>query len=70
MVQILQKNTNKQYEKLLIEFGKISGIHALLNTSFNQHGYPIVNNEKTAFKIFSNTPMKALILNDVLIEKK
>ncbi len=68
--QILQKNTNKQYEKLLIEFGKISGIYALLNTSFNQHGYPIVNNEKTAFKIFSNTPMKALILNDVLIEKK
>lgn len=40
---IISKNQNPDYEKLIEQFGKITGVYALLNTSFNLRGCPIVN---------------------------
>ena len=52
------------------EFGKISGTYGLLNTSFNIHGKPIVNDEHDAFEIFKETNLDGIIYPDLLILKK
>ena len=50
--QILLKNVNKRYEDLILNFEKITGVAALLNTSFNLHGEPIVNTAEDAINVF------------------
>ena len=42
----------------------------LLNTSFNIHGHPLVNSEKDAIKVFTESNLDALILGNFLIIKK
>ena len=42
----------------------------VLNTSFNNHGKPIVNNVKDAFDVFKKTDLDGLILSNCLILKK
>ncbi len=67
---VVTKNINFNYYNLIHNFGKITKTYALLNTSFNLHGYPIVNDEKDALNIFFKTNLDALILGDYLIVKK
>lgn len=67
---IVTKKQNINYYDLIYKFGKISNTYALLNTSFNLHGYPIVNNEKDALDIFFKTNLDAIILGNFLIIKK
>ncbi|MDA9134160.1 hypothetical protein N9J34_01475 [Candidatus Pelagibacter ubique] len=67
--QILIKGENKDYEDLLLSFEKITGVSALLNTSFNLHGEPIVNNAEDAIKVFLKTDLDGLILDKYLILK-
>ena len=50
-------------------FYKKTKVPALLNTSFNLHGYPIVNNIIDAKKVFENSDLTALWLNNHLVEK-
>ncbi len=66
---ILIKNDNIKYENLIHEFGKISGIYALLNTSFNLHGFPIINTLKDALNILKISNLDGLLLEDCLIIK-
>lgn len=68
--QILNKETNKEYYDLIKKFGNLSNTYALLNTSFNTHGNPIVNCENDAFEIFEKNNLDALILPGVLIVKR
>ena len=68
--QIITKNQNSKYEELINEFGKLSGVYALLNTSFNLHGYPIVNNLEQAKSIFINSNLDGLLLDNYFIMKK
>ena len=68
--QILLKNINKNYEDLILNFEKITKVAALLNTSFNLHGEPIVNTAEDAFNVFFKTDLDGLILNSTLILKK
>ena len=68
--QILSRRDNYFYYDLINKFGKKSGIYALLNTSLNTHGNPIVNNENEAIKILKETNLDAMILGDYLITKQ
>lgn len=67
--QILHKMTNPELYEILEEFEKLTGRGALLNTSFNLHGYPIVNTPKDAFYVFGNSDLDGLIINKYLIIK-
>ncbi len=67
---IIEKGQNIDYEKLILEFGKISDTYALLNTSFNLHGFPIVNSLNGAINILKKSNLDGLLLNDCLIVKK
>ena len=67
--QIIPKGANPDYEDLIKKFGKKSGVYGLLNTYFNLHGYPIVNELNDVLNIFKNSNLDALIINDKLLIK-
>jgi len=68
--QIIEKGQNKEFEKIISEFGRFSGVYALLNTSFNLHGFPIVNDVEDAWNVFLKTNIDGLLLENYLILKK
>jgi carbamoyltransferase len=67
--QILTQGINPQYEDLIKRFGKITNTYGLLNTSFNLHGLPIVNNSYDVLDVFLKTKLDCLILDKYFIEK-
>ena len=68
--QVLTKKINPDYYDLIKKYGNITKTYALLNTSFNLHGFPLVNSEKDAILVFKKTALDALILGKYLIVKK
>jgi len=50
--QVITLDLNSQYYSLINEFYKVTAVGALLNTSFNVHGKPIVLNLKSALRTF------------------
>lgn len=68
--QILKESWNPSYYKIIKEFERLTGIGAVLNTSFNLHGYPIVLGPKEALYAFENSGLKYLALGDCLICKR
>ena len=67
--QILEKKHNKELYEIIEEFSQITNCGAVLNTSFNLHGYPIVNTPKDAFYVFENSDLDTLVLNNFIIKK-
>ncbi len=67
--QILKRKTNPEYYDLIKEFKSLTGIGALLNTSFNLHGEPIVNSPYDAINTFEKSELDALWMSDILISR-
>lgn len=67
--QIIDKECNPSYYKIIEEFEKITGVGALLNTSFNLHGEPIVCSPKDAVKTFIESGLDVLTMGSFIIEK-
>ncbi len=67
--QIVYKNYNERFYNIIKRFEKISGISAVLNTSFNLHGEPIVESPRDALKTFKNSGLKYLYIGDYLVQK-
>jgi carbamoyltransferase len=68
--QIVYKNENPPYYSLIKEFEKITGIGALMNTSFNIHGEPIVGTPDDAISTFKRCGLHHLYIGKHLISKK
>lgn len=68
--QLLEESYNPSYYKIIKEFEKITGIGALLNTSFNLHGFPIVKGPEEALHTFLNSGLEYLVIEDYLVWKK
>ena len=68
--QKLNQIDNPEYYKIINEFKKLSGVGALLNTSFNLHGLPIVRSIEDAFFVFEKSDIDILIINNYLFKKK
>lgn len=68
--QILERETNPGYYEIIKRFERITGIGAILNTSFNLHGEPIVCTPQDAINTFEKSGLKFLALDDYLISKK
>ena len=69
-VQTVSKNNNLRFHQLLTAFHKLTGCAAMINTSFNVRGEPIVNSLEDAFDCFINTHMDYLVLGNYVLEKK
>ena len=67
--QIVYKEWNPDYYRLISEFKKITGIGVVLNTSFNLHGYPIVYSPYDAIRVFLHSGLKYLALGEFLLSK-
>jgi carbamoyltransferase len=68
-VQTVTETQNKWLYDLLTAFEKQTGVGVLLNTSFNVNGKPILSSLKEAFKVFSDSRMDGLVINDRYITK-
>lgn len=67
--QILERPINPDYYDLIAAFEKRTGIGALLNTSFNLHGFPIVRTAREALDVFARSGLNFMILDNFLIQK-
>jgi carbamoyltransferase len=67
---IVSKSINPEYYKLIKAFENETGLGAVLNTSFNLHGYPIVCTPYQAVHVFNNSDLDAMILEDILVLRK
>jgi carbamoyltransferase len=68
--QVLDKDWNIPYYNIIKSFEEITGIGALLNTSFNLHGEPIVCTPEDALSTLERSGLKHLVLGNYLISKK
>ena len=57
----------KRGDKILEQYEELTGILALINTSFNAHEEPIVCSIDDALKAFLNKRIDVLIINDYII---
>jgi carbamoyltransferase len=68
--QVLARDENPGYYDLIQEFRCLTGIGAILNTSFNLHGHPIVNSPADALHTFVSSELDALWLDGALISRR
>ena len=68
-VQTVHRETNPRYHALLTAFAERTGCPALVNTSFNVRGEPIVCTPEDAYRCFMRTEMDYLVLEDFLLAK-
>jgi carbamoyltransferase len=69
-LQTVFRDASPRYYQLIEKFGQATGVPALLNTSFNLKGEPIVNTPTNAFNTFSKSEMDALVLGNFIVEKQ
>ncbi|MDQ2049776.1 carbamoyltransferase C-terminal domain-containing protein [Natronolimnohabitans sp. A-GB9] len=69
-VQTVRADQNTRYYRLLREFGELTGVPVLLNTSFNDHAEPIVNTPTEALKDFYGMGLDVLVLEDCVVTKR
>ena len=68
-VQTVDAATNPRFHALLKRFFERTGCAALINTSFNVRGEPIVASPADAYRCFMATDMDYLVAGDVVLEK-
>jgi carbamoyltransferase len=67
-LQTVSREQNPLYWQLIFEFGKLTGVPVLLNTSFNENE-PIVCTPQEALDCFLRTKMDVLVLGKYIVEK-
>ena len=67
--QIVCSADNFEYHCIIKAFEKLTGVGAVLNTSFNIHGEPIVETPQDAVDTFNRCGLKYLQIGSKLISK-
>jgi carbamoyltransferase len=68
--QILEREWNPEYHAVIREFERRTGVGAVLNTSFNLHGEPIVRGAADAVDTFERSGLPHLAVGHWLLSKK
>ena len=69
-LQTVFEDASPRYHGLIERFAQATGIPAILNTSFNLKGEPIVNTPANAFSTFYRSEMDMLFLGNFVVEKE
>jgi carbamoyltransferase len=69
-VQIVDEKTNPRYHALLEEMERLTGNGAVLNTSMNRRGEPMVCSPTDALNMFFGSDLEYLVLEDLLVTKR
>ena len=67
--QTVHRDHHPRYYRLIEAFYELTGVPVLLNTSFNDHGEPIVNTPTEAVKDFYGMGLDMLVIDDYILEK-
>jgi carbamoyltransferase len=67
--QTVERDVNPLYWRLIHQFGQRTGVPAVMNTSFNLRGEPIVSSPTDAIRTFFSSGMDALIIGSFVVEK-
>jgi carbamoyltransferase len=67
--QIVSKDTNPRYYRLIEELEKHTGNAVVLNTSLNRRGEPMVCSPLDALNMFYGSDLEYLIMENVLVRK-
>ncbi|GAB4516159.1 MAG: carbamoyltransferase [Haliangiales bacterium] len=68
-LQTVDERLHPRFHALISEFGKITGVPVVLNTSFNIMGEPIIENPIQAIRCFFTTGIDELIIGNYVIRK-
>jgi len=67
--QVVDQNLHPNFYRLLKSFEAETGVGAVLNTSFNLHGDPIVCTPEDAINTFINSDLDAIQLENYYVER-
>ena len=65
--QLVVRDQNPSYYKIIDEFRKLTGLATIINTSFNMHEEPIVCSPQDAVRAFSLGQLDYLAIGDFLV---
>lgn len=68
--QIVKKENNPKYHKLISYFKEITGIGGVLNTSCNIHGYPIVCSAEDSLRMLLDSDIDYMAIENYLCWRK
>jgi len=68
-IQTVHKETHPRFYALIESFERRTGCAALVNTSFNVRGEPIVCTPEDAYRCFMRTEIDYLVLENCLLAK-
>lgn len=66
--QLVTPEGNPNFYKIISEYNKLTGIPSIINTSFNNHGEPIVCSPQDAINSFKNSGLDYLAIGDFLVK--
>ena len=69
-VQTVHKETNPRYHALISAFRDLTGCPAVVNTSFNVRGEPIVCSPADAFRCFMGSDIEVLVCGNAMLFKE
>lgn len=69
-LQTVSEQTNSRFSELLRAFHALTGVPALLNTSFRSHAEPIVDSVEDAVVAFLTTELDYLVVGDFVVERR
>jgi carbamoyltransferase len=67
--QVVRREWNPPYHDLIEEYGRLTGSPILVNTSFNMHEEPIVNDPDTAIRSFLRSGLDVLALGPFVVTR-
>jgi carbamoyltransferase len=68
--QIVFQKDNPRYHRLIEHWSSVTGVPAILNTSFNESGLPLVSSPVDALLMFVRTDIETLVLNNAVLRKR
>lgn len=69
-IQSVTPQSNRKYYELIKAYDALTNVPAILNTSFNLGGEPIIESPEDALDTFLRTNMDYLILEDYIVTKR
>jgi carbamoyltransferase len=68
--QTVSRSDHPLYWRLINKFGELSGVYAVLNTSFNLNEEPVVCSPEDALRTFQHSPIDHLVIGSYLVSKR
>lgn len=68
--QTISKEKYPEFYDIILKFKQLTGIACVLNTSFNLHGFPIVENSEQAIDVLLQSDIDVLVIDNYLIRRK